>query len=250
MTTPYQPYSTTRQSSFVIRHCHRYHPITAGGLPDQNPMPVETRGVPRLRLDSDAAVDCLPTAFPLPSWQAQPGSKMKRPMPNSLSIGLIIESRGSYLFLEVGEGPLPAFAAAQRAFIAAASFALTSGEKTRFFFPVAFAALAFGAGALSALILAQRAFCAATMRARPAADIPPFLPAAGAFATGAAAIAAAATAFGAGDPEKRAASSASSAAICSESWRPRWSCARVGVDCDMVRRAFVACDNDASRMFL
>jgi hypothetical protein len=26
-------------------------------------MPVETRGVPRLRLDSDAAVDCLPTAF-------------------------------------------------------------------------------------------------------------------------------------------------------------------------------------------
>jgi hypothetical protein len=103
---------------------------------------------------------------------------------------------------------------------------------------------------LPALILAQRAFCAATMRARPAADIPPFLTAAGAFATGAATAATAATAFGAGDPEKRAASSASSAAICSESWRPRWSCARVGVDCDMVRRAFVACDNDASRMFL
>ena len=50
-------------SSFVIRHCHRYHPITAGGLTDQNPMPVETRGVPRLRLDSDAAVDCLPAPF-------------------------------------------------------------------------------------------------------------------------------------------------------------------------------------------
>ena len=244
MTTPYQPYSTTRHSSFVI----------AIGIIQSRPADyrIRTRCLSKLEVSRDCAwTPMLPwTAFPLPSWQAQPGSKMKRPMPNSLSIGLIIESRGSYLFLEVGEGPLPAFAAAQRAFIAAASFALTSGEKTRFFFPVAFAALAFGAGALSALILAQRAFCAATMRARPAADIPPFLTAAGAFATGAATAATAAAAFGAGDPEKRAASSASSAAICSESWRPRWSCARVGVDCDMVRRAFVACDNDASRMFL
>ena len=244
MTTPYQPYSTTRQSSFVI----------AIGIIQSRPADyrIRTRCLSKLEVSRDCAwTPMLPwTASPLPSWQAQPGSIMKRPMPNSLSIGLIIESRGSYLFLEVGEGPLPAFAAAQRAFIAAASFALTSGETTRFFFPVAFAALAFGAGALSALILAHRAFCAATMRARPAADIPPFLTAAGAFATGAATAATAAAAFGAGDPEKRAASSASSAAICSESWRPRWSCARVGVDCDMVRRAFVACENDASRMFL
>lgn len=241
MTTPYQPYSTTRHSSFVIAIG-----IIQSRLADYR---IRTRCLSKREVSRDCAwTPMLPwTASPLPSWQAQPGSIMKRPMPNNLSIGLIIESRGSYFFLEVGEGPLPAFAAAQRAFIAAESFALTSGETTRFFFPVVFAALAFGAGALSALILAQRAFCAATMRARPAADIPPFLTAAGAFATGAAT---AATAFGAGDPEKRAASSASSAAICSESWRPRWSCARVGVDCDMVRRAFVACENDASRMFL
>ena len=75
------------------------------------------------------------------------GRKKKRPTPNSLSIGLIIKGWSSYFFLEVGAGPLPAFAAAQRAFIAAASLALTSGETTRFFFPAAFAAGAFGAAA-------------------------------------------------------------------------------------------------------
>ena len=55
---------------------------------------------------------------------------MKRPMPKRMSIGLIIKVWSLDYFFAVGAGPLPAFAAAQRAFIAAASLALISGETT------------------------------------------------------------------------------------------------------------------------
>lgn len=133
-----------------------------------------------------------------------------------------------YFFLAVGAGPFPAFAAAHRAFIAAANFAFTSGDILRRFFAGASALAAAGAveaaGAFVALILAQRAFWAATMRARPAADILPFF-----FFTGVGA------AFATGEAAwfpRMLASSFSSAAICSAIARPRCHWARVGMFMD------------------
>ena len=62
--------------------------------------------------------------------------------------------KNSYFFPAVGDGPLPAFAAAQRFFIESASFFRPASDRPPFFFASGFA----GAEALVPLAFAQRNF--------------------------------------------------------------------------------------------
>ena len=122
---------------------------------------------------------------------------------------------------------MPAFASAQRLFIAAAIFIFVAADIVRFFF-TGVSALAF-AGALEAaagfflLTFAQRACWDAFIFAMVAAERLPFLPSL--FAEVDLVVA------GAGvDPLNSAVISASSAAICSAMETACWSWASVGVD--------------------